>query len=198
LQPHREIELKWAIDAQGHERLARCLCELLGPPRLLRQHNRFFDAADGRLRRQRLSLRLRLENDRLVMTCKRKRSATTTDAHDHDEWESDLDASIWKGSAPDPAVLPLPSEITTALAGTTLVELGGFRNERHEFHHQDELLCLDRVDFGVRTDHELEIETADPVATSIHWRKQMDGWKIPFRNESATKFSRLMALLGKS
>jgi uncharacterized protein YjbK len=197
VQPHREIELKWAIDAQGHERLARCLRELLGPPRLLRQHNRFFDAADGRLRSQRLSLRLRLENDRLVMTCKRPHGLRQ-DAHDHDEWESDLETAIWKGSVPDPALLPLPSEVTTALAGAALIELGGFKNERQEFHHQDELLCLDRVDFGVRTDYELEIETANPVATSLHWRKQLESWKIPFENEPKTKFSRLMALLGKT
>jgi len=39
------------LSAADHDRLGRLLAGDLGAPQLLDQHNRFFDAADGRLRR---------------------------------------------------------------------------------------------------------------------------------------------------
>ncbi|MBA3938574.1 MAG: CYTH domain-containing protein, partial [Planctomycetes bacterium] len=67
---HLEVELKWALTPDGHARLANALPALLGAARLLVQENRFFDSADLRLRRARMNLRLRRENDQLQLTCK--------------------------------------------------------------------------------------------------------------------------------
>lgn len=195
-QPHREIELKWALSADGHLRLAHRLQIMLGSPRVLKQHNRFFDAADNRLRRNQFNLRLRLENERLIMTVKRKRADAHAGTHDHDEWEQEIDRALWPDfkSSADQARLPLPAGFKAVLAGAPLLLVGQFANDRREYRHGEELLCLDEVDFGARTDYELEIETMDPLATDAFWRKQLAEWSIDFKNEPASKFGRMLEL----
>lgn len=189
--PHQEIELKWALDEPGWRRLGGELQALLGPPRALAQHNRFYDSADLRLRRAGLNLRLREEDGRVLMTCKR-RVARDGGLHHHEEWESWLDPA--PAGIPDPASLPLPSVVTAALAGAPLIATGAFANRRDEFRHGDELLCLDRTDFEVRVDYELEIETPQPDATAAAWSARLRGWEIAFAPQPLTKFARLLAL----
>jgi len=189
--PHQEIELKWALDEPAWLRLGAELRALLGQPRVLDQRNRFFDSADLRLRRAGLNIRLREENGRVLLTCKR-RVGRDGGLHHHEEWESWLDAA--PADVPDPAALPLPEPIVSALAGAPLIATGGFANQRDEFHHGDELLCLDRTDFGIRIDHELEIETADPAVTAARWSERLRAWSIPFTPQPLTKFARLLQL----
>ena len=190
--PHQEIELKWALDEAGWKRLGIELRTLLGPPRVLEQHNRFYDSADLRLRRAGLNLRLRDENGRVLMTCKR-RVSRDGGLHHHEEWEAWLDPV--PVGIPDPTSLPLPTHVVDALGGAPLVSMGGFANQRDEFHHDDELLCLDRTDFGMRVDHELEIETSYPVATAEAWGKRLREWSIHVIPQPLTKFARLLTLM---
>lgn len=203
---HLEIELKWALDSAGYATLTHKLEQALGAPRVLEQDNRFFDTPDRRLRRAALNLRLRRENDRLLMTCKGRGGIGAAGEHRHTEWEEWLDASRWPAvergilSADD---LPLPEPIRQALgdfANRPLQALGGFANRRLEFHQHDEpaaLLCLDRTDFlGTRIDHELEIETAAPQVIADRWRRHLDGWGIRFASQPITKFARFIALSG--
>jgi len=201
MDQHRETELKWELSPADHDRLAMLLARELGAAHRLDQHNRFFDAADGRLRRHGLSLRLRLENQRLVITCKRRvGDGEAGGVHDHDEWEEILDPALWAladvaGASRLAARLPLPEPIRLALGAAPLVLVGGFANRRDEFHHHDELLCLDRTDFnGQRLDHELEIETPRPVETAAYWQQRLAGWGIAHRPQPLTKFARLLAL----
>lgn len=197
---HLEVELKWALTADGHARLLTELTATLGQPRHLRQRNRFLDSRDLRLRQAGLNLRLRQENDRLLMTCKRRADATTGDGglHRHDEWEEWLDPTVWDADPTTLATrLPLPEPHRTALAGAVLADFGGFTNARAEFRAPraggEDLLCLDRTDFnGRRTDHELEIETGDPVAASEHWARRLADWNIAWTPESRTKFARFL------
>lgn len=199
MQPaHEEIELKWALPLEGHARLAELLPEAIGPARLLRQENRFFDTADRRLRAARMNLRLRHENGRWLMTCKHKAGNGPSGLHDglarHTEWEE------WLDGEPVLTRLPLPDQALAALAGGELLPLGGFANERLEFaivrDGLDELLALDRTDYGVRIDHELEIETADPPRTASFWSGQLDLWGVPWSLQTETKFARFLALGG--
>lgn len=200
---HLEIELKWALNAAGHAVLARELEHLLGPPQILHQDNRFFDTADRRLRRALLNLRLRRENQALVMTCKGRGGIGSAGEHRHTEWEERLDPTWWPAIAAghiDPARLPLPDQVRAALGDGVLQALGGFTNERLEFHHQDApsaLLCLDRTDFlGRRTDHELEIETSAPTRHADHWQQQLRTWGVIPTPQHLTKFARFLALSG--
>jgi len=94
------------------------------------------------------------ENQRLILTCKRRAGGDGADGlHDHDEWEQALDASLWAmadagGAARLAGRLPLPGPISQVIADAPLALVGGFANRREEFHHRDELLCLDRTDFN--------------------------------------------------
>jgi len=195
---HHEIELKWAVDADGHRQLGMRLAGLLGPPRLLAQRNRFFDTADRRLRAAGRNLRLRDEGGRTLLTLKRRLPDDLTRPHDlhrHEEWEQWLDA---QGDAlPLVGDLPLSAEVRALLAGSALELVGGFVNRRAEFHAGADLLCLDESDFlGRRTDYELEIETSDPASAARRWTSQLADWGIVKRAQPLTKFARLLALIG--
>jgi uncharacterized protein YjbK len=200
---HLEIELKWALDAEAHAALAERLTQALGAARLLEQDNRFFDTSDRRLRRAALNLRLRRENDRVLMTCKGRGGIGADGEHRHSEWEEWLDATQWevisRGQV-DAGDLPLPPPIRDALGDGALESLGGFANRRLEFHQHESptvLLCLDRTAFpGGRIDHELEIETSNAAENATRWRRQLDSWGIRFAPQPLTKFARYLALVG--
>jgi uncharacterized protein YjbK len=194
---HTEVELKWELSPEAHAALARRLPAELGEPRRLAQENRFFDAADGRLRRAGMNVRLRREDDAVLLTCKR-RMPHRHGAHQHDEWERALDAAIWS-RLDQPGLrdaLPLPPHIRDGLGEAELVPLGGFANARQEFRHGRELLCLDRTDFGARVDHELEIETDDPKGSAERWTAKLAGWGVAWKPQARTKFARYLALKG--
>ncbi len=183
-----EIELKFALSAADHATLGRHLEQAWGPGRLLRQANRFFDSSDRRLRAQRVNLRLRRENDRLVVTAKRKVVATADFQH-HDEWEVVLPA--WDG---DVASLPRPDWISAALGDAPLQELGGFENLRYEWHQDGDVVCLDRTDFATRIDHELEVEVVDTTTALPRWQARLIAWGIAAAPQPATKFARWLDL----
>lgn len=200
---HLEIELKWGLDPAGHARLADELQRLLGAPRRLHQDNRFFDTPDRRLRNAQLNLRLRHENDRLLMTCKGRAGIGTAGEHRHTEWEEWLDPSWWTdidAGRADPTRLPLPAPVREALGDAPLQALGGFANLRLEFHQPGDpgaLLCLDRTDFlGRRVDHELEIETVAPRVHAEEWRRRLEAWGVAVTPQMLTKFARFLALSG--
>jgi len=192
---HTEIELKWAVDGHGHRILAERLGQDLGPARSLEQENRFFDSADLRLRSAGLNVRLRREADQVLLTCKR-RLPGKDGAHCHEEWEHWLGSAIWPtldetGLA---SRLPLPGHIRAVLDGVALHALGGFSNQRLEFRHGHELLCLDRTDFRQRVDFELEIETAEPAGSARYWGNRLRHWGVAYRDEPVSKFARFLAL----
>jgi uncharacterized protein YjbK len=192
-----ELELKWALDADGHAALARRLPELLGQGHELRQDNRFCDCADGRLRAKRMSIRLRRENDRLVLTCKSRGAVSGDGLHSHDEFECELPAAWWaQADVPQDLDLPLPDAWREVLAGAPLISLGGFANLRLEFHDGPHLLCLDRTDFGGRVDHELEIETPDPSSALPRWRTQLASWGVAWAPQPLTKLHRFLQRAG--
>ena len=202
---HDEIELKWAVDAPGYAALAAHLGNLLGAPRHLAQDNRFFDTPDLRLRQVRMNLRLRRENGRVLMTCKQRAQETAAGLSHHHEWEAWVATDLFEAS-PTAAwrdALPLPEGIRAVLGDHPLVALGGFSNQRQEFHHRrsgvDELLCLDRTTFllprgGQRHDHELEIETTDPTGTAATWRQHLATWGVAWHPQPTTKFARFVTL----
>ncbi|HYE04100.1 MAG TPA: CYTH domain-containing protein [Planctomycetota bacterium] len=201
MRRQEEVELKWALTPDEHARLAQALAARFGPPHDLDQRNRFFDAADGRLRRAGLSVRVRRENARIVLTCKMKVGDRAADdaLFRHGEWERDLDPPLWAAAEAAPPgladALALPEAHKRALDGAELVALGGFDNHRLEWHAPDvgELICLDRTTFSDGVDHELEIETTDPVATAARWGRWFATLGIPLRPQPTTKFARFLA-----
>jgi hypothetical protein len=151
-----------------------------------------------------LNLRLRREGGRVLMTGKR-RMTSADGATRHEEWEDWLDLARLPGLAvigrPLPPglapLLPLPAPHREALAGADLVDTGGFANRRVEYHAPaGDLLCLDRTDFGVRIDHELEIETEDPARASTEWSARLATWGVRWTPQPLTKFARMLGLAG--
>ncbi len=199
---HLEVELKWRLDAESHHRLGALLAGQFGPPRLLEQRNRFFDTADLRLRAERMNIRLRWENADLVLTCKRRAGAdaTASGLHQHDEWETRIDSGLWDlvegGVSLHPRLLPLPDPIALIAGSDPLIPTGGFANDRREFQRGNDLVALDRTEFGPRVDHELEVETPDPGASAAWWRAQLDAWGIAHSPQTLSKFARMLSLSG--
>lgn len=198
---HLEIELKWSVNVAGYTALAPALKSLLGEPHQLRQDNRFFDTKDRHLRKAALNLRLRRENDRLLMTCKGRGGIGTAGEHRHIEWEEWLNPNLWQqieAGTLSAHQLPLPEPIRHALGDGHILPLGGFANQRLEFHQRETpaaLLCLDRTEYlGARIDYELEIETTDPHANAIRWGDQLKKWNIEFSPQPLTKFARFIML----
>jgi uncharacterized protein YjbK len=198
MDAHQEIEIKWWLDQDGHAMLDRRLAERLGPARILRQANRFFDTIDGHLRAHRMSLRLRMENERLIVTCKRRVRPASEIYHHHDEWEHEIDPALWSQLPEDApfaaARFPVPPAAADLVGTTDLAQIGAFTNQRHEFRNDDDLLCLDRTDFGVRIDHELEIETPHPEESHARWALILDGWGVRWNPQPKTKLSRLLEI----
>lgn len=182
-----ETELKWRLEPAGHAGLQTRIAAMLGAPQVLDQANRFYDSTDGRLRAAKRSVRLRRENVRIILTCKARGTVDALGTHRHDEWERELPAAAW-----DDLPSGLPEAWSTALAGAALTLIGGFANLRLEWHDGPHLLCLDRSDFGVRIDHELEIETPQPQAAYDRWSVLLGGWGIAWQPQPVTKLQRYL------
>lgn len=187
-----EQELKWALEPDGHAVLAARLAAALGPPHQLEQRNRFLDSADRRLLRARLNLRLRAEDGGTLLTVKGRLGEPGPDGlHRQREWERRLDAGAFAADPAEVAGWELPAELGVALSGAPLVDLGGFANARLEWRSGGDLLCLDATALPHRTDHELEIETADPTAAA-RWGRRLAEWGVWYEPQPLTKFARFL------
>lgn len=186
-----EIELKWCLQAEGHAVLAVRLAETFGPGRPLDQENRFYDTIDGRLRQRRVNLRLRRENGIWILTCK-QRVLAADGLHHHREWETSLGTPA--GDPLDTALAQdLPAPLRETLAGERPICLGGFSNTRLAWDAEGEHICLDRTTFRKRTDHELEVETAQAEASRLRWEQRLGAWGVAHQPSLTTKFARFLA-----
>jgi uncharacterized protein YjbK len=187
-----ELELKWALAPDGHALLAERLAARLGPPHRLDQRNRFLDSADRRLLRARCNLRLRAEDGGTLLTVKGRLGEPGPDGlHRHSEWERRLPAAAFAAAPAEVLGWELPPMLRTALGDAPLIDLGGFANRRLEWRAGGDLLCLDATAYAHRTDHELEIETADPGAAA-RWGAQLAEWGVRYEPQPLTKFARFL------
>ena len=195
MQEQLERELKWRLDADGHQRLQALLTAAHGPRSERHQINRFYDTAKLTFLRHWMAIRLRREDERLLLTCKRK-AANDGIAHQQQEWECWLNAALWPQRDLRPADwLPLPPVFRSLLAGAALVPLGGFENHRREWHIRGEHIALDRTSYGDETDYELEVETSDASRTAA-WQRQLTEWNVAVTPQSQGKYQRYLARRG--
>lgn len=198
--PHCEREFKWGLSHADFQRCRTHARQQWGPGQLLRQDNRFFDSADGKLRRHGMSIRLRRENHGLLLTCKRRLSSDQA-LHRQEEHETWLNTALWWAVADAPqcdaSCLPLPAPVRQLVGDEPLVNLGGFANERLQWQRADELICLDHSRFSAAyEDWEIEIEIA--ASTSDHrlresqWREQLDAWGVTPLPQERSKLQRFI------
>jgi len=194
---HREVELKWTLDAAGYRLVLAGVAAIASGPEIQVQSNRFYDTADQDLRTGGLALRIRRENRAVVLTCKRRLAEQDAGLHQHHEWECALDPDLWKALAAIdrlPDGLPLPEAVQQVVAGRPLLLLGGFENLRHQFRLGDEIVAVDRTEFAAdQCEFELEVETHDPLGARRRWRSLLGDWGVAATAQPLTKMHRLLA-----
>ncbi|MHC5067032.1 MAG: CYTH domain-containing protein [Planctomycetota bacterium] len=199
---HIEHERKWHIPADQCPALAAALRATCGPAVVLNQDNRFFDSGDERLRAAGGSLRLRRENDRLVVTSKRHLGQHDGD-HAQEEHEYRINTCVSPLLA-DPnwnpaAYLPLPAWIRAALGGATLRCFGGFSNRRLAWQRGDEEIALDHVTFpGDHHDYELEVERPSADLDHDWWQRFFTDHHLTPTTQPLTKLHRFVAHVAAS
>ena len=199
LSKQQERELKWSISAEDAVGIEDKFCRKWGPSQLLHQDNRFFDSADGKLRQQRMSLRLRRENEQVILTCKQRKSVHRALHHQQEE-ECSLNAVIWANMAEapsiDPRSLPIPIGLRSLLGQEALVNMGGFYNRRRQWGIDGDTLCLDFSVFSANySEWELEIEIPENEtgdASEQHWRDTFNAMGITLLSQSRSKLQRFI------
>ena len=176
----QERELKWAIPADQGNAIERAFIQRWGPGQRLAQHNRFYDSPDGILRAKRMSLRLRRENETIVLTCKQRKSVSKSLHHQQEE-ECQVNALIWatmqNAETVDPQCLPLPAPLRATLGQTSLKNMGGFFNRRHQWQVDGDTLCLDYSEFRPSySEWEIEVEVGD----NTHGNEREAFWRDCF------------------
>lgn len=195
----KEIEFKFRV---ADEDALDAFAQALGLERkeigIRRQRNTFFDSADGRLRAQGLSLRLRSDDDRRILTIKGKGVPRSDDGVLLERFEAECDVTTDDAEAIlSGALSPLAfirdskkkevvrglASVESALGDADLSCLGSFENERTtlpemeiEIEGQVERVVfeLDRTSYpNGRVDCEIEAEVgpetdAELVGTCIY------------------------------
>ena len=197
-----EIEWKWQVaNQEAHGLLAKALHQQFGSPLIIPQCNRFFDTAEQTLRQLKMSVRLRRNGNQLVITAKRQRSMKDG-LHRQWEWERTINNCCWQCTGDNPAfsltaIAPLPGEVRDIIGNQDLLCFGGFDNERHEWHHQDLHIALDKTSFSPeRTDYELEVEIPEesdhPQCQSAWWLDFAKSYGITLTAQPLTKLQRFV------
>ena len=195
---HREVECKWRISASDHAATRAFFRSLAGQEEGLAQSNRFYDSEAGSLRREKMSLRLRLENTRLLLTCKRRVAARQGALHQQHEEECWLNSCLWTLLNDAPVIahgtLPLPPQARAALGQQPLINMGGFENQRYQWRLGGDVLCLDCTDFpGGHRDYEIEIELG-AERDQDWWQNTLRQAGIAIRPQPDTKLHRYLRL----
>ena len=189
-----EQELKCALDQHGYESLHQRLHQHLGPPARLSQTNYFFDTKQGTLQHNLRSIRLRQENQSLVLTCKQL-IQHTAEHQEQAEWELRLNPCMLAYALRQPQSLhhsiPLPAATYDLIRHQELMIIGSMHNDRLQWHSDALHLMLDRTEFpGSSIGYELEIE-GDPQ-NFRHWKSQLRLWNIPWKPQPRSKLHRLV------
>ena len=191
-----EDELKWALNTSAYDQLLAHCTHALGPALVLNQSNRFLDTEDWHLRRNGVAIRLRLENESLILTIKERAVPHAQGRFCHHEHEGALNAAIWsmledKNLAHS---LPIPEHVRSIISGRQLYLKGGFSNKRLTWNVDGEHICLDTTDFEHREDLELEVETENAGYSLKKWANIFDHLSIQPQEQSASKMRRFMEL----
>lgn len=199
LQTYQERELKWAIRPGHAQRLEHALLRKWGSGQLLNQHNRFYDSADGLLRSQRMSLRLRRENEQVVLTCKQRKSITNSLHHQQEE-ECQVNAALWAvlsdADEIDAGCLPIPPVLRRLIGSQPLRNYGGFYNQRRQWSVDGDTVCLDHSRFSPSyTEWEVEIEIGEQQQADereSYWRDYLSALNIELMTQQRSKLQRFI------
>ncbi|MFN0150379.1 MAG: CYTH domain-containing protein [bacterium] len=166
-----------------------------------RQTNIYFDTRDRSLMRAGDSVRVRLEESRILLTIKRAPVASAG-VIESSEYESELPSSLWSeiadGKAPLSSAARLRPILEDVLAGESVSEIGRLENTRHLREGPGGVLYeIDETRFPWGETHfELEIETEGAVAELARARALLDRLGVAYDDAVSTKQARLLRGLG--
>jgi len=216
--PHQEIELKRLLVGAG---AADRLVLALGPVASdVEQTNHVFDTPDGRLRKQRFSVRLRNEDGHFSVTAKAPSRGVRGSVSARTEAEARVDTRVaeqilagavdpvaaLRGRATDAAFAELWQGLGAARAGQPLHEVGRFQNRRRTIAVvvPPNLALRAEVDQtrlpDGRVDEEVEIEIPDAaLAEAVEaWLEERALAAGVETRASSSKLGRFYAALGSA
>ncbi|MBI5510329.1 MAG: CYTH domain-containing protein [Deltaproteobacteria bacterium] len=203
----REVEIKLELHGATE---AKALVALLGAPQAtLAQVNVYFDAPDGSFRARGWGVRVRKENDAVVLTLKANQKSIG-EFLDRNEWNGDVDKAAWAdistghravGALVDALAkergIPIPAELSLA----SLQALGSIETVRQVFTLPGDgapvHLELDRTTYQDRSViHEVEVESpaSDIDRTRARLAALFAAAGIEWRVSKTTKQARFHAI----
>lgn len=192
-----EQEIKLSLSAKVYQELLIHLSASCGAATLLQQENCFFDSSDGALQQQRAALRLRRQNQTLILTFKQRRQGSGL-IHRQLEEEQNCNLACWPllaaGQLAINQVLPLPAACRALIGQRDLYYFVSFSNSRWQFRDEPHLLCLDHSRFNQHHDeYELEIESPAIEAAADKWLPLLRRWGCQELPQSRSKLERCIA-----
>lgn len=187
----REVKLRIA-EREGFERLLAALADR----GVRRQTNVYFDTHGWELTRAGCSVRVRLEDERVVLTVKRA-AAISAGVIESSEHEAEIPSALWRqverGERPlSDAAAHLPA-LDGALGGRQVREIARLANTRHLREGPTGALYeIDETRFPWGETHfELEIECDDPASELDAARALLDRLGVAYDDAVSTKQARL-------
>ncbi|MEM7263889.1 MAG: CYTH domain-containing protein [Planctomycetota bacterium] len=197
----REQELKLQIaDAAEYQRLCNALP---GFEREIEQHNTYWDRTDDALRAAEVMLRIRVTEDRAVVTVKRAATRNADGFFEAVELEAEVDRARAILAIERQQLDGLESEVLDGITREfgscdTLRIWGEMRNLRRCYRLADDLLAeVDRSDYGSGgVFFEVELESADPADARRRLDAALAEVEVELTPSRETKSERLARLLG--
>jgi len=207
-QPPLEKELKYLLTKKDYDALLRASKKRI--VKSIKQVNIYFDDNSLRLRKKRIGLRVRIENEqKCTLTLKepsKLRSKKVPKLKIRHEWECSLPHTlakkVIKGKTPIGSLKRIPITILNHHFSESQIEkiipLGAVKTLR-TFVKADQgvLLEIDKFKMFGQKFYELEVETHDPVLADKTVRSLLKKLKIPCRPITKSKLGRFLDLWKK-
>ncbi|EFJ48050.1 hypothetical protein VOLCADRAFT_91224, partial [Volvox carteri f. nagariensis] len=190
-----EVEIKIRLpDRAAYDNVAAALGKEQGRTASHMQANYFFDGPDRELNSRRVVLRLRTYNgtEKATITLKGKQILENGIGRASEVEEAvDPAAAARYLAEPDTMLAEVPLIKTTAekFGLTSLVCLGGFRNQRDCYSWEGHTLELDETDFEHGTLYEIECETEHPEALRDKLESFLASLGVSYSYSQTSKFA---------
>lgn len=175
-----EIEYKVMIDQSGYIKMKKWMEEQKFV--LMNQINQYYDTQDGRLKKNKISLRIRsfLSKKNAIMTLK------TPAIEGRKEYEFVIEKKDLSA---------MPNEIENLLQNYNvkkedLFHFASLQTLRHEIQYEDTIICLDYNTYNGRIDYEMECEAKSMKKAQETLIMLLHNQRVLFKQSSLSKMER--------
>ncbi len=213
-----EVELKLLLESAHDHDLLRMRLQGYGNPQVVEQLNYYLDTRDRRLLRSKVMVRVRVEADQVISTCKTRPQMTDglMSVHEFELPMPAVAAALWRQGAPDRVALddlPIADAIRRAFGSKdprneVLYVLGAVRNTRRRYAVPADAIGVAPLVAGgvleVELDHtlfpgdeerfELEVEHANASALASAVESTLLSDVIRWRPADESKYAQFLRL----